>query len=238
LAAIDDLSFQVNKGEILGLIGPNGAGKTTLFNVITGVYRPSRGNIRFKEDDLVGFPPYEIAKKGIARTFQSTILYHEMTVLENVLVGTHLHINLRLWDALLNSKGYCHMEDRSREKALEIIDFMGLNEVKDIKAKNLPHGHQRKLGACIALVTQPELLLLGTCYRMNPVESVDDRAYQENPNLLGITIVVIEHNMKALMGLSNRIVGINHGKLIAEAPHEIRKTKAGRGLFRVRGGER
>ena len=138
LAAISDLSFQVNKGEILGLIGPNGAGKTTLFNVITGVYRPSRGGIRFKDEDLVGSPPYAIAKKGIGRTFQSTILYREMTVLENVLVGTHLQINLGFWGALFNSKGYCSMEDGSRQKVLEIIDFMGLNEVKEVKAKNLP----------------------------------------------------------------------------------------------------
>jgi branched-chain amino acid transport system ATP-binding protein len=243
LAAIDDLSFQVNKGEILGLIGPNGAGKTTLFNVITGVYRPSRGNIRFKEDDLVGFPPYEIAKKGIARTFQSTILYNEMTVLENVLVGTHIHISLRLWGALLNSKGYCQMEDRSRQKALEIIDFMGLKEVKDIKAKNLPHGHQRKLGACIALVTQPELLLLDEPVTgMNPVESADMIEHIKRiQNLLGITIVVIEHNMKALMGLSNRIVVINYGKLIAEGlPHEIRQNEQviEAYLGREEGGER
>ena len=228
LAAISDLSFQVHKGEILGLIGPNGAGKTTLFNVITGVFKPSRGQIKFKGADLVGLPPYGIAKKGIGRTFQSTILYHEMTVLENVLVGTHLQINLRLWGALLNSKGYCDMEDRSRQKALEIIDFMGLNEVKEVKAKNLPHGHQRKLGVCIALITRPELLLLDEPVTgMNPVESADMIEHiKKIQKLLGITLVVIEHNMKALMGLSNRIVAINYGKLIAEGlPHEIRQNE-------------
>jgi branched-chain amino acid transport system ATP-binding protein len=228
LAAISDLSFQVHKGEILGLIGPNGAGKTTLFNVITGVFKPSRGQIKFKGADLVGLPPHGIAKKGIGRTFQSTILYHEMTVLENVLVGTHLQINLRLWGALLNSKGYCDMEDRSRQKALEIIDFMGLNEVKQVKAKNLPHGHQRKLGVCIALITRPELLLLDEPVTgMNPVESADMIEHiKKIQKLLGITLVVIEHNMKALMGLSNRIVAINYGKLIAEGlPHEIRQNE-------------
>lgn len=243
LAAIDDLSFQVHNGEILGLVGPNGAGKTTLFNVITGVYKPSRGRIKFKGQDLERLPPYEIAKKGIARTFQSTILYHEMTVLENVLVGTHLQINLRLWEALLNSKGYCDMEDRSRQKALEIINFMGLNDVKDIKAKNLPHGHQRKLGVCIALITQPELLLLDEPVTgMNPVESADMIEHiKKVQNLLGIAIVIIEHNMKALMGLSDRIVAINYGKLIAEGlPHEIRKNEQviEAYLGREEGGER
>lgn len=227
LAAIDDLSFQVHKGEILGLIGPNGAGKTTLFNIITGIYKPSRGKIKFKGEDLGGLPPYKVAKMGIARTFQSTILYREMTALENVLMGTHLQISLRFWGAILNSKGYCSMEDRARQKALEIIEFMGLNEVKEIKAKNLPHGHQRKLGICIALITQPELLLLDEPVTgMNAAESADMIDHiNKIQNLLGITIVIIEHNMKVLMGLSNRIVAINYGQLIAEgSPHEIRKN--------------
>jgi branched-chain amino acid transport system ATP-binding protein len=227
LAAIHDLFFEVNQGEILGLIGPNGAGKTTLFNVITGIYKPSGGKIKFKGESLVGLPPYEIAKKGVARTFQSTILYHEMSVLENVLVGTHLQMNFNLFGAIVNSNAYRHGEEQSRQRALEMIDFMGLNGVKEEIAKNLPHGHQRKLGLCIALITQPELLLLDEPMTgMNPIESADMIGHiRRIQDQLGITVVIIEHNMKALMGVSNRIVAINNGEKIAEGlPHEIRNS--------------
>jgi branched-chain amino acid transport system ATP-binding protein len=229
LAAIKDLSFQVHKGEILGLIGPNGAGKTTLFNVITGVYKPTSGYIKFKGEELGGLPSYKVARKGITRTFQSTVLYRDMTVQENVLMGTASQMKPRLWGALTNNNGYRSMEDRSRQKALEIIDFMGLNEVIEVKAKNLPHGHQRKLGVCIALVTQPELLLLDEPVTgMNPVESMDMISQiNKIQSVLGITVVIIEHNMKVLMGLSDRIVAISYGKLLAEGlPAEIRQNEA------------
>ncbi len=228
LAAISDLSFEVRKGEILGLIGPNGAGKTTLYNVITGVFKPTRGAIKFKGENLTGLPPYEIAKKGVARTFQSTILYREMTVLENVMVGHHLRIPLPFLGALLNSKGYRATENRSRERALEILRFMGLEEVRDVKARNLPHGHQRRLGIGIALITQPELLLLDEPITgMNPVESAEMigliRGIQTE---LDVTVAIIEHNMKALMGLSDRVVAINYGKLLAQGlPHEVRQDE-------------
>jgi len=228
LAAISDLSFQVNKGEILGLIGPNGAGKTTLFNVITGVFKPSRGKIKFKGEAVEGLPPYEIAKKGIARTFQATTLYHEMTVLENVMVGIHLQTNLTFLGALLNSSSYRGNEDRSKKRSCEIIDFMGLSQVKGEKAKNLPHGYQRKLGVCIALITNPELLLLDEPVTgMNPVEIEDMIKHIRNvQDQLGITLVVIEHHMKALMEISSRIVAINYGQMIAQGlPHEISQNQ-------------
>jgi len=228
LAAIYDLSFQVKKGEILGLIGPNGAGKTTLYNVITGVFKPTRGRINFKGENLVGLPPYEIAKRGIARTFQSTVLYREMTVLENVMVGSHLWVNFTFWGAMLNSQNYRGVNKQSRQKALETIRFMGLDEVKEVKAKNLPHGYQRKLGVCIALITRPELLLLDEPITgMNPVESAEMiELIRRIQAQLGITVVVIEHNMRALMGLSDRVVAINYGKLLVEGlPHEVRQNE-------------
>ena len=228
LAAIYDLSFQVKKGEILGLIGPNGAGKTTLYNVITGVFKPTRGRINFKGENLVGLPPYEIAKRGIARTFQSTVLYREMTVLENVMVGSHLWVNFTFWGAMLNSQNYRGVNKQSRQKALETIRFMGLDEVKEVKAKNLPHGYQRKLGVCIALITRPELLLLDEPITgMNPVESAEMiELIRRIQTQLGITVVVIEHNMRALMGLSDRVVAINYGKLLVEGlPHEVRQNE-------------
>ena len=227
LAALQGLTFEVNQGEILGLIGPNGAGKTTLFNVITGIYKPSGGQIQFKGRNLAGFPPYEIARKGVARTFQSIILYHEMTVLENILVGAHSQMGFSFLGTLLNSRAYRVKEEQSKEKALEVIDFMGLNEVKEEKAKNLPHGHQRKLGVCIALISKPELLLLDEPMTgMNPVESEDMIGHiRKIQDQLGITVVIIEHNMKAIMGVSHRIVAINNGEKIAEGPpHEIRNN--------------
>jgi branched-chain amino acid transport system ATP-binding protein len=226
LAALSDLAFDVNQGEILGLIGPNGAGKTTLFNVITGIYKPTGGRILFKGENLVGLAPYEIAKRGVARTFQSTILYHEMTVLENVLVGAHVQMGFNFVDSLLGSRAYRAKEKESVDKALQIIDFMGLNAMAAERAKNLPHGHQRKLGVCIALITRPELLLLDEPMTgMNPVESADMIGHiRRIQGQLGITVVLIEHNMRAVMGVSNRIVAIHNGEKIAEGlPQEIRE---------------
>lgn len=228
LGAISNLSFEVNKGEILGLIGPNGAGKTTLFNVITGVYRPSRGTIKFKGKEMNKLSPYEVARRGIARTFQSTILYHEMTVLENVMVGIHLQTNLTLLSALVNSSAYRRNEVRSEKRSLEIIDFLGLSHVKDDQARNLPHGYQRKLGIGIALTINPELLLLDEPVTgMNTIEIEDMmKTIREIKDQLGITIVVIEHHMKALMELSTRVLAINYGQMIAQGlPQEIRENK-------------
>jgi branched-chain amino acid transport system ATP-binding protein len=228
LTALQDLSFQVRQEEILGLIGPNGAGKTTLFNVITGVHKPSRGRITFKGQGLTGLAPHEVAQKGITRTFQSTILYREMTVLENILVGTCLHLKGGLWGALFKTPKYRHQQEVSKQKAMEIIEFMDMEEMATVKAKNLPHGHQRKLGLCIALITRPELILLDEPVTgMNPTESEDMiRHIQKIRGEFGITVVIIEHNMKVLMGLSDRIVAINFGQMIAEGlPQEIQQNE-------------
>jgi branched-chain amino acid transport system ATP-binding protein len=228
LTALQDLSFQVRQEEILGLIGPNGAGKTTLFNVITGVHKPSRGRITFKGQGLTGLAPHEVAQKGITRTFQSTILYREMTVLENVLVGTCLHLKGGLWGALFKTPKYRHQQEVSKQKAMEIIEFMDMEEMATVKARNLPHGHQRKLGLCIALITRPELILLDEPVTgMNPTESEDMiKHIQKIRGEFGITVVIIEHNMKVLMGLSDRIVAINFGQMIAEGlPQEIQQNE-------------
>lgn len=228
LTALHDLSFQVQEKEILGLIGPNGAGKTTLFNVIAGVHKPNRGRITFKGDGLTGLAPHEVAQKGIARTFQSTILYREMTVLENVLVGSCFQIKGGFWSALFKTRKYQQWQEVLKQKALEIIDFMDMNDFVTLKAKNLPHGHQRKLGVCIALITKPELLLLDEPVTgMNSVESDDMIGHiQRIRSQLGITVVIIEHNMKVLMGISDRIVAINFGRLIAEGfPQDIQQNE-------------
>ncbi len=228
LTALQDLTFHVRQEEILGLIGPNGAGKTTLFNVITGVHKPSRGRITFKGKKLTGLAPHQVAQKGIARTFQSTILYRDMTVLENVMVGSTLQMNYSLWGALFHNLRYKEMTNCSRQKALEVIRFMEMDEFIAVQAKNLPHGHQRKLGLCIALITRPKLLLLDEPVTgMNPIESEDMiRHIQKIRGELRITVVIIEHNMKVLMGISDRIVAINFGRLIAEGPpQEIQQNE-------------
>lgn len=228
LTALKDLSFQVHQGEILGLIGPNGAGKTTLFNVITGVHKASRGRITFKGKEMVGLAPHEVAQRGIGRTFQSTILFREMTVLENVLVGSTFQTRLSFWGALLNSRKYRLLEDQSEQQAMEVIDFFEMNELLAVKAKNLSHGHQRKLGLCIALITKPDLILLDEPVTgMNPMESEDMiKHIQKIQSQSGVTVVIIEHNMKVLMGLSDRIIAINFGQWMAEgSPQEIQQNE-------------
>ena len=225
--ALQDLSFDVKKGEILGLIGPNGAGKTTLFNVITGYHKTDSGTVIFKGKEITNSSPYKIAREGIARTFQSTVLFHEMTVLQNLLVGDNKNVRSSFFSTLTNSKSYRSREKSSIERAFEIIDFMRLKGLGSEKAKNLPYGHQRKLGVCIALMTGPEILLLDEPVTgMNPTEAehmIED--INKIRELLGVTVLIIEHNMKVIMNISDRIVAISYGKRLTEgSPSEIRNN--------------
>jgi branched-chain amino acid transport system ATP-binding protein len=216
--AVKDLSFIVKKGEIVGLIGPNGAGKTTLFNVITGYHKADSGNIMFQGKEIINLPTYKIAHEGIVRTFQSTVLFQEMTVLQNLLVGDIEEKRPTFLSTMINSKSYQSYETISKNKAHEILKFMGLNKFSSSKAKNLPYGYQRKLGICIALMTGPLLLLLDEPVTgMNPTEA--EQMIQDINKIreqLGISILIIEHNMKVIMNISDKIVAISYGEMLAE----------------------
>jgi branched-chain amino acid transport system ATP-binding protein len=228
LRAIDQVSLEVQRGEILGLIGPNGAGKTTLFNVITGFYKPTSGRVIFKGEDVTGLKPNQIAEKGLVRTFQATTLFRENTVLENMRLGFHLEQKLNFWEELLKTSRQRRKGKEIREQTLAILDFMKLEPFKDHLAKNLPYGYQRALGVSIALATNPELLLLD--------EPVCGMNAEETELMMGhirrvheekkVTMIIVEHDMKVIMGLSDRIAVLNYGKKITEGPPaEIQENK-------------
>ncbi|MDF2764875.1 MAG: branched-chain amino acid transport ATP-binding protein LivG [Rhodospirillales bacterium] len=222
LTAVRDLTFGVEEGEIRGLIGPNGAGKTTTFNVISGFYRPNAGTIRYRGRTISGLKTSRIAEDGLVRTFQSTTLFHELTVFENMLVGCHLRARSGLFAAILGA-------DRARrraaeERAIEVLDFMGLAQRRDELAFNLPHGLQRALGLAVALASGPKLLLLDEPFAgMNPEETRGMMRLVRKVRDEGVTVLLVEHDMQAVMGLCDRITVLNFGELLAEgSPQEIR----------------
>ena len=222
LTAVRDLSFQVAEGEIRGLIGPNGAGKTTTFNVISGFYRPTAGSIRYRGRTISGLATSRIAEGGLMRTFQSTTLFHELTVFENMLVGCHLQARTGLFAALFGA-------DRARRRAaegraLEVLQFLGLEQRREDVAANLPHGLQKALGLGIALAGEPKLLLLDEPFAgMNAEETRTMMGLVRRIRQEGVTILLVEHDMQAVMGLCDRITVLNFGELLAEgSPEEIR----------------
>jgi len=227
LAAVNEVDMEVNKGEIAGLIGPNGAGKTTMFNLITGTFHPTRGKLVFKGADITRLKPSQIAARGIARTFQASTLFSLRTVWENVLVGCHLRFNAGFTRVLVNTPFARSEEEEMRQKSLEIIESMGLSSVKEEYAQNLPHGHQRILGICLALAANPELLLLDEpAAGLSPEETSTMMGRIRGLRDKGITILLVEHNMKAVMNTCDRIVVLNYGEKIAEgSPEEIKENK-------------
>jgi len=227
LAAVNYLDFSVEKGEIVGLIGPNGAGKTTVFNMIMGTCTPTKGRIFFKGKDVSGRKSHTVVSHGLVRSFQRTVLFNEMTVLQNIFLGFHLVSETRFLDSLLNFNSSKKKQKQLFEKATEIAEFMGLGGSRDQLAKNLPHGHQRRLGVAIALATNPELILMDepvtgmnteeTDNMMNKIKEIRDR---------GITTLVVEHDMRLVMNTCDRLCVLNFGMKIAEgSPSEICANK-------------
>jgi branched-chain amino acid transport system ATP-binding protein len=224
LAALSDISFHLDEGEILALIGPNGAGKTTLFNVVTGFLPPNEGTISFLGKEITGRRPHEIARMGMTRTFQLNMLFLSQSVIENILLGFHLNTSVPYLS--LNTQNARSSMKQDRERANEIIDFFGLNEIQNFQAATLTHGQQRILGIAIALATNPKVLLLDEpatglsekerIFLIKKIRQLRDR---------GISIMIVEHNMRLVMGISERIVVLDFGKKIAEgSPHEIVKN--------------
>lgn len=224
LHALSEFDLTVSEGEILSLIGPNGAGKTTFFNLVTGTYRGVGGRILFRGEDITHLATHKIAQRGIARSFQQTFLFAQAKVLANVMMGCHMASAAGPIKELLRTRKAREMDSRAHETALEILDFMGLTDLKDEPAGALPHGHQRSLGVAIALACRPSLLLLDEPVTgMNPTESAEMVRRIHLMREKGITIILVEHAMDVVMGVSDRIVVLSFGRKIAEGrPEEIK----------------
>ena len=225
LAALSDLDLQVEAGEIRGIIGPNGAGKTTLFNVISGVYRPTSGEIIYQGKEISGLIASKIAGMGVVRTFQRTALFHKFTVMGNVLVARHLQAKVGLFKTIFGTNRRIDIEHE--EKALEIIDFMGLSDLKNELADNLPHGHQRSLGVAMALAAEPKMIMLDEPVTgMNPTETKHmTDLIRKVRDEWEMTILLVEHDMKVVMGLCDKITVLNFGKKLADGlPEEIKEN--------------
>ncbi|WP_298017491.1 ABC transporter ATP-binding protein [uncultured Castellaniella sp.] len=224
LRAVDDLSFQVRRGEIVGLIGPNGAGKTTVFNMITGVYKPTDGHIRWHGRDVTGLPPHRIAEAGIRRTFQTIRLFTDMTVLENVIAGQHLQMKQSWWQGLLRTPAQRREEHLLIERAMAVLEQLDLADVAQEIATSLPYGAQRRVEMARTLVAQPELIILDEpAAGLNEQESAGLNDTIRAIRDAGITVILVEHDMSVVMNVTDNIVVINFGKKIAEGkPEDIR----------------
>ncbi|MEQ9490131.1 MAG: ABC transporter ATP-binding protein [Alphaproteobacteria bacterium] len=224
LTALDNVSFDVEDGDIRGLIGPNGAGKSTLFKIIAGFYKPTQGSIVYQNRNIEGSKPHTIAELGIVRTFQETTLFQELTVFENALVGTHIKARTDVFSAILGL-------GRDKQKAAcdrveEVLDFMGLSDRKDQLASELPLGSQRALALAIALVSEPKLMLMDEPFAgMNAEETSHMMDLTRKVRESGVTIVLVEHDMKAVMGLCDYLTVLNFGQVLAQGtPEEVRNN--------------
>jgi branched-chain amino acid transport system ATP-binding protein len=215
--ALDQVSFALRRGEIFGLIGPNGAGKTTCFNAMTGVYRPTSGQIRFDGRVVTGLKKHQITRMGIARTFQNIRLFPEMTALENVMVGADAHHHTSVLGALLRLPRHWREERQGREKAMELLRFVGIDRRYGDVSRNLAYGEQRRLEIARALATNPTLLCLDEpAAGFNPAEKEDLLALIQSIRDQGVTVLLIEHDMRLVMGVCDRLVVLEFGKKIAE----------------------
>ena len=225
LLAVDGLSFTVGAGEIVSLIGPNGAGKTTAFNVITGIYPPSEGAIRFAGEDLKGLAPHRVCARGIGRTFQNLRIFPNLTVLENVLVGLTLSNGAGLVSAILRLPAQRREERRLRDEATALVRLLELDGVSDLLARHLPYGDQRRVEIARALAAKPRLLMLDEpAAGMNPAE-IDDlnTLIRRLRDEFGKTVLIVEHHMSVVMGISDRVIVMDHGRKIAEGtPREVK----------------
>ena len=218
LKALKGVSFSVERSQIYSLIGPNGAGKTTIFNCISGLYRPQKGRIVFKETDLVGRKPDRIARLGIARTFQNIELFRHMTTLDNLLLGRHRHFGYGTFRAALFGPGVVRDEIKHRRKVEEIIDFLDLEASRDRFVATLPYGTQKMVELGRALAMEPEVILLDECSAGMNLEEKQDLIWRirDIRDVLGITVLLVEHDMRMVADISDRVLAISYGEVIAE----------------------
>ena len=229
LTAVDGFNMTIGPTEISGLIGPNGAGKTTIFNLLTSVYQPTRGSILLKGIDTKGMNTAKVNKMGIARTFQNIRLFNNMTALDNVKVGMHNEIRCSFLSSLLRLPGYFKAEKKANQKAMELLEFMGLGDIADQKAGSLPYGVQRRLEICRALASNPAIILLDEpAAGMNPSETAElMHQIRRIRDTFHIAIFLIEHDMNLVMNVCEGIVVVNYGKIIAKGtPEEIKNNPA------------
>lgn len=223
LTAVNDVTLTIEKGSIVSVIGPNGAGKTTFFNVLTGIYKPDKGTVSFDGRPIAGLRPDQIAALGMRRTFQNIRLFGNMTVLENTLIGMHTHLRAPFFGILLRSRGTRSEEAKARDKARELLRFVGIDEKRDELAKNLPYGDQRRLEIARALAGEPKLILLDEpTAGMNPQETHEATGLiRRLRDDLGVTVVLIEHDMRLVMSISERISVLDYGTKIAEGDSQV-----------------
>ncbi len=227
LKAVEMVDMKVEQGAIFGIIGPNGAGKTTFFNLCSGTYNVTQGDIIFEGENITNKPPEEIATKGIVRTFQNIKLFKFLSVIENVKAGCHIHTKTNYFDAIFHTKRYKQDEEYATNRALEVLESVDMLEYKDWKAGNLPYGLQRKVEIARALAAKPKLLLLDEpAAGMNPAETWSLLEFIKKIRENGQTIIVIEHDMKFVMNLCDYIMVLNFGQKIAEGvPDTIKNHK-------------
>lgn len=219
LAAVEDVDFDINDGEILGMIGPNGAGKSTVFNMISGTFPPTRGTIVFRGENITGLPSYRVAGKGIVRLFQGNVLFPNFTVIKNVIIGMHLHTGIDPFGFIFGTRAARKREKALYGEAMEILRFVKLDDVANEIASSQPHGKQRLLGLGVALAARPKLLLLDepvTGMNAEEVVTMVDMIRATRASK-GTTCMIVEHNMKVVMDLCDRIVTLCYGKKICDA---------------------
>ena len=224
IRAVDDVSFTVSKGEVFTIIGPNGAGKTTIFNLVSRIYEPTAGRLVFEDRDITSVPPSSIAGLGIARTFQNIELFEHATLLDNLLLARHAHKQSGFFSELLFLPSVRRMEVEHREAVERVIDFLDLQEYRDALIVNLPYGVRKVTELGRALCTAPKLLLLDEPSSGLNVEETEDMAFwiEDIKNLLGITVLMVEHDMKLVSAVSDRVLALNYGRQIATGtPQEI-----------------
>jgi len=217
IRAVDGVSFEVEPGQVFTIIGPNGAGKTTIFNLVSRIYEPLQGRLVFRDEDITQVPPHQIARRGIARTFQNIELFEHATVLQNVLLGRHAHKRSRFWQELLFLPRVRTLELEHREAAEKVIDFLDLQAYRDSLVINLPYGVRKVVEMARALCTEPKLLLLDEPSSGLSVEETQEMAFwiQDIRALLGITVLMVEHDMSLVSAVSDRVLALNYGRTLA-----------------------